>query len=302
MHPVLDHIVLLVPHQTLQNLPSWITDAFTVINGGAHAGGETENKLIVFRDGTYIELIAFVDGLDPEKRKRHRWGSRSEGRIIDWALSLVDIDNASVEERTGNAEVEFKKVQERIREAHTGIEYEEPVAGGRTTPAGVVLKWATSSPVVSNSWEGSADGGIGGGELPFWCLDRTPRPWRVPHLDVGNVTHPSGVTGIAGVTVLFRDAGLLEKVGAVYEAIHGYSSGSTLASHAGSGTREWQFKVPASSEFPGWTLRLDTLSIEHQSAETDVSIDLTFFTEGEPRKIQGTIVDGWEIVFDLVNA
>lgn len=72
MHPALDHIVLLVPNETLANLPAWITDAFTVLDGGAHAGGETENKLIVFQDGSYIELISFVRDLDPAKRARHR--------------------------------------------------------------------------------------------------------------------------------------------------------------------------------------------------------------------------------------
>lgn len=301
MHPVLDHIVLLVPYQTLQNLPTWLIDAFTILNGGAHAGGETENKLIVFRDGTYIELIAFVEGLDPEKRKQHRWGQRPEGRIIDWALSLVDYngdDSHKEEEESGPAEVEFKEVQQRIREAQTGIEYEDPVAGGRTTPAGVVLKWATSSPVLSSSEEGNGNGVFGGGELPFWCLDRTPRPWRVPHLDAANVTHPSEITGIAGVTVSLGDQALLEKVGTVYEAIHGYSSGSTSAASA---TKEWQFKVPVSSSSSGWTLRLNTSGTSKQSPEPDVSVHLTFFTEGQPRKVQGTIADGREIVFELVN-
>lgn len=78
MHPVLDHIVLLVPHKILENLPAWITNAFTVLDGGAHAGGEIVNELIIFQDGSYIELISFVRGLSPEKPARHRWGGRPD--------------------------------------------------------------------------------------------------------------------------------------------------------------------------------------------------------------------------------
>lgn len=171
MHPVLDNIVLLVPHEILANLPAWITDAFTVLNGGAHAGGETENKLIVFQDGSYVELISFVCGLDPEKRARHRWGGRPEGHIIDWALGLLNptSENESVGSNDGgDPEQEFRKVQEGIRGTRAGIEYEDPVAGGRTTPAGTVLKWSTASPFFTDS---ANEESFGGGELPFWCLD-----------------------------------------------------------------------------------------------------------------------------------
>jgi len=51
----LDHIIILVPYSDLLNVPSWITDNFAVTNGGQHAGAQTENKLICFRDGSYIE-------------------------------------------------------------------------------------------------------------------------------------------------------------------------------------------------------------------------------------------------------
>lgn len=51
---------------------SYVQQALTDIAGGKHADGKTENKLILFRDGTYLELIAFVND-DPEKRKGHWW-------------------------------------------------------------------------------------------------------------------------------------------------------------------------------------------------------------------------------------
>ncbi len=105
MSSVLDHIVLLLPPQQLSELPAWLAGELTVVPGGAHTGGQTENKLVLFPDGTYIELIAFVDGLDPERRRAHRWGGRSEGRIIDWALTLLDGDN------------DFAEVQKSVRAA-----------------------------------------------------------------------------------------------------------------------------------------------------------------------------------------
>lgn len=90
--PCLDHVVLLLPYAQLQDLPAWVTNNFTVSEGGKsailattphifwahkrflgkHADGKTENKLILFRDGSYLELIAFVND-DPEKRKGHWW-------------------------------------------------------------------------------------------------------------------------------------------------------------------------------------------------------------------------------------
>jgi len=293
MHPALDHIVLLVPNETLANLPAWITDAFTVLDGGAHAGGETENKLIVFQDGSYIELISFVRDLDPEKRARHRWGGRPDGHMIDWALSLL---NPSVGSNDGgDPEQEFRKVQARVRETRVGLEYEDPVAGGRTTPEGTVLKWVTASPFFTHA---AKDESFGGGELPFWCLDRTPRTLRVPHEDPANATHASKVVGIAGVTIVFKDGKLLERVSAVYDAVHGYTS--HLSGHS---SHEWVFQAPVSSDGRGWTLRLRTANEADGDTGTlpDVFVQLTFFTDGPLRKISGTIANGWKIEFDLVR-
>ncbi|KAM7195014.1 Glyoxalase-like domain containing protein [Rhypophila sp. PSN 637] len=290
MHPVLDHIVILVPHQTLQNLPTWITDNFTVLNGGTHADGTTENKLIVFQDGTYLELIAFVEGLDPEKRAQHRWGRRSEGHIVDWAMSMFSDDD---DPGAGNQdpEGEFQKVQKRVRDSQHWIGYEDPVVGGRTTPAGKVLEWATSSPVTFKKHQPAFS--VGG--LPFWCLDRTPRSWRVPHQDPANVNHPSNVVGIAGVTVLFKDGELWhwpEKLTPVYDAIANSNPGSTPVN-------EWEFQVPVMSGGRGWIVRLEAVL---DRRIPDVSVHLKFFTKGEARKISGTFVDGHELEFELVKA
>jgi len=300
MHPVLDHIVLLVPHSALESVPAWLTGAFTVLNGGTHADGLTANKLLVFRDGTYIELIAFVEGVDPAKRAAHRWGRRPEGRIIDWALGLQDPANPNA----GEPELAFQQVKERVRAADAGVAYGDPVRGGRTTPAGTVLKWAVATPVFRDGPPDAA--GKGGGELPFWCLDRTPRSWRVPHEDPGNATHPSRVTGVAGVTVVFRERGLLQRVARVYDAIHQYDSADGPAREGDSGT-EWQFRVPVPDEKSGrtWTLGLRLASVPEDASlrpsVPDVFVKLAFVTEGPSATIRGEIIPGLELEFDLIG-
>lgn len=136
---ILDHIVILVPHSTLLNLPTWLTDAFAISSGGRHADGVTENRLILFSDGVYLELIAFVPGKEAE-RARHRWGDRREGTIVDWASTL-------------HAEEGLDIVRDRVKSTGTGFEYKEAVDGGRTRPDGVELKWVISS--WTHSWRRS---------------------------------------------------------------------------------------------------------------------------------------------------
>ena len=53
----LDHVVLLLPYDYLGNPPEWIAKNFTVSAGGKHADGKTENRLVLFRDGTYVRFL-----------------------------------------------------------------------------------------------------------------------------------------------------------------------------------------------------------------------------------------------------
>ncbi|PYI24107.1 Glyoxalase/Bleomycin resistance protein/Dioxygenase superfamily [Aspergillus violaceofuscus CBS 115571] len=213
--PLLDHIVLLVSHPTLDSLPARLTETFHLAPGGTHADGLTTNKLILLQDGVYLELIAFVDGIDPETRRSHRWGTRPENTVIDWALTL-------------DSGKEFGAVQRRVegRRPVTGIAYTDPVAGGRVREGdGVRLEWEISSAVVS-AVDGD-EGKVGVGRLPFWCLDTTPRAWRVPYEDEGEglTRHPSGVTGVTEVTVVVPE-GERERLSEVYTAVLGEEEGS----------------------------------------------------------------------------
>ncbi|TLD04213.1 uncharacterized protein PgNI_12111 [Pyricularia grisea] len=284
--PLLDHIVILIPPRVLRDLPAWLMDSFTVITGGVHAGGATENKLILLADGVYLELIAFTEGVDPAKRAEHRWGARPEGRIVDWALTLP-----------GTGE-EFHKVQDRVRSRDAGVVYRDPVPGGRTTPSGTELKWAVADPRLAQDGDGSGAPvvlPIEAGEAPFWCFDRTPRRLRVPHDVPANVEHPSGAVGLAGVTVFVADAAALGAFKKVYDGIYG-EEGSPVGEdeHGGAGY-SWSVGVPVADGG-----RKHTVSLRSTTAGT--LIRLSLYSTSKAGKIGGVLHGGWTVDFDLVKA
>lgn len=208
VRPILDHIVILVSYDDLQEIPHRLKDSLTVIDGGTHADGVTLNKLIIFADGTYIEIIAFQKGVDPNKRKQHRWGLLEEGSIVAYAHTLPE-------------EGQFSIIQKRVADEGVGVTYRDPVSGGRIRPDGVELKWAVASV------HGPDGAPLQPGVAPFWCLDRTPRELRVPYQgeDKAYTTHPSGARGVSKLRVEIPEADL-SVLGKVYQGIHGSDSSS----------------------------------------------------------------------------
>lgn len=172
----LDHVVLLLPYRDIIDPPSWITDHFTISPGGVHADGKTENKLIFFEDGTYLELIAFIH--DDEARRRGHWWDKPFG-IVDYAL-------------TSSAPLDHAALNDRLEKTGTGISYKAPQEGGREKPdSGILVQWEVTFPQ-----------GAPRGALPFWCHDITPREWRVPvENNSKGVSHPCGAKGISCVHV-----------------------------------------------------------------------------------------------------
>jgi Glyoxalase-like domain len=172
----LDHIIILVPYQDLLTPPAWLTKHFTLTPGGRHADGKTANKLILFSDGSYIELIAFIDD-DPRHRAGHWWGDKKPG-IIDFAFTT-----------DGDA----RSYHDVMTEGLTGLEgvmgYAHPVPGGRIRPDGVKIEWEVMFPQ-----------GVERGELPFFCHDVTPRELRVP-LTEESIAHSCGAYGIRRLVV-----------------------------------------------------------------------------------------------------
>lgn len=219
--PILDHIVIYVSHATLLELPQKLKNSFVVAKGGEHADGLTVNNLVLLQDGVYIEFFAFKPNIDPERRRTHRWGQVPEGAIIDWAHTLPH-------------ESDFAAVQEGLRSAETVFKYNDPIPGGRVKADGTVLKWAVAyaHPV------GSRD--LPPGRLPFWCLDRTPRGFRVPYEGNPETKHPSGALGVSRVTISVPEADI-DTLSQVYEAMH---QGCEKAEKGSS----WPFDVPSGSK------------------------------------------------------
>ncbi|KAI6878712.1 hypothetical protein KC318_g7377 [Hortaea werneckii] len=147
---LLDHVVLLLPYEDIIDPPSWITDKFHVSPGGKHADGRTENKLVLFRDGTYLELIAFTRD-ESEKRKGHFWGDKASG-VIDFAL-------------TPRESLDVSALRDRLGEAGSDVSYADPIEGGRRTADRQELKWKVTFPGP----------GVERGMVPFFCEDLTPR-------------------------------------------------------------------------------------------------------------------------------
>jgi hypothetical protein len=207
--PHLDHIIVLLPHASILSPPSWLTSHFTITPGGRHADNATENKLIIFRDGSYIELISFIND-DPALRKGHWWGKKEYG-IIDFAFTS----------KTLNAEESFEKVKERLEKidwekGEVEVAYESPRKGGRRRDDGVDVKWQVTFPVVSEE-------GYQRGELPFFCHDVTERELRVPFGEE-SVRHPSGVVGVKSLGVYVPEA-TAKTLGKGYRAIIGTDGG-----------------------------------------------------------------------------
>ena len=71
----LDHLVILV-HDLGWATRDYEGLGFRVTSGGEHADGLTHNALIPFVDGTYVELVAFLDRDDP---RYNLWAWRSAG-------------------------------------------------------------------------------------------------------------------------------------------------------------------------------------------------------------------------------
>lgn len=174
MPSMIDHIVI-VDHNLDLLVEQARSAGFTLVPGGEHAGGVTHNALIAFQDGSYIELIAFIE---PDHRTSHRWWPRlwKGGGLVDFALFCNDLED------------DVRRIKGR------GMSVPNPVENGRLRPDGERLDWRQSFPQAV----------VGDTGMPFLIEDVTPRSLRVPH-EQSQIDHANGVTGIAGVTVLVDD-------------------------------------------------------------------------------------------------
>jgi catechol 2,3-dioxygenase-like lactoylglutathione lyase family enzyme len=164
----LDHIVIAVADLD-QAIADYRKLGFTVYPGGTHHGGASHNALVVFADGSYFELIAYLKPA-PEVRWWKILSAAGEG-IVDFALNP---DNS---------------VSDAAAARERGLEIDGPTDGGRLRLDGVRLDWQIVRPRST--------------DLPFWCGDVTPRILRVPEGDMRR--HDNGVSGISRVVVAVAD-------------------------------------------------------------------------------------------------
>ncbi|RDW70698.1 uncharacterized protein DSM5745_08209 [Aspergillus mulundensis] len=185
----IDHLLLQFSQEQFDPLPSWILDNFTVVDGGVHTGGLSRNKLIVFKDGTYLELYSWITKPDD-------WRNRLPG---DFALTALDPISAEA-----SRERIVKALKSEPGDGNIGVTYLPPREGGRKNAEGVDIQWkivkarytqAESTPPDEFYPRGRTD-------APFFCHDLTPRKHRVTFDQPSVTQHPSGTTGIDRIEVL----------------------------------------------------------------------------------------------------
>ncbi len=169
----IDHLVIVV-----NDLEKAARDfeqlGFTVVPGGQHPVG-SHNVLISFRDGSYLEIIAFYrDAID------HRWWDplQKGERFVDFCFQTDDLRG------------DTKKLQD------AGVAINNPVPWSRKRPDGFELRWLLS--LATGSHRGVA---------PFLIEDVTPRSERIPQA----FSHKNQITGIDKVTVAVGELDQIKK-------------------------------------------------------------------------------------------
>ncbi len=166
----IDHIVIAV-HRLDSAMETYRRLGFSVVEGGAHPYG-SQNALIGFEDGSYIELLGFYKD-SPD----HPWWELLQergGGLIDFCMATDDI----------RADLETIRAQ--------GVAASDLTEGGRRRPDGYEVKW------INNKV-----GGAFQGLVPFIIEDISPRAQRLP----SERTQANGVTGIHSLGLATADAG-----------------------------------------------------------------------------------------------
>ena len=202
-------------------------------------GQPSRNKLIVFADGTYIELFNWIE------RPQHpnAWADKSPG-LIDFALTSMP---------PATAESLRKEVTGRLKpekgDNPANAKYGEPIAGGRTRQDGVPVKWKLTRPVpASRPSVGPPTVTVSGHrqDLPFFTHDVTERSVRIPFDDKEKTTHPCGAIGISTIEVLFPTSQYVEYI-LLYQMVLGVWARPL---EGGSHTQEHEFQLKSPFEGP----------------------------------------------------
>ncbi len=181
-----DHIIIGVQDLN-QAIKDYTELGFNVVPGGEHASGTTHNALIVFRDGTYVELMA-------------RTGKPPKQDLInqDFAPFLHEEEGfAGYALYTDDLAASLAKLKE------AGITtMSDPQPGQRITKEGMTIRWQMSY------------ARIGGVTLILIC-DDTERAQRIP-TTTRNITHPNGANGLKSLLHVTKNAEPLQQILAVF--------------------------------------------------------------------------------------
>jgi len=183
----IDHVVLLAA--ALEPAIRGFEQAgFSVVRGGIHPAWGTENALISFADGFYLELLA---PREPSAAARHRlWlkangEARKPGQYAGYALesSCLEADLWAA--------------------AAHGLEFHALEPGTRRRPDGIEVQWVSATSARP--------------DFPFLTKDLTPRSARVP-----DATGPLNARSrLAAVTVAVAD---VAEACSAYAALLGQST------------------------------------------------------------------------------
>jgi hypothetical protein len=177
-----DHAVVVVP--SLAEATRGFTAAgFTVIPGGRHDVLPTENALVCFADGCYLELLATREPATRDELRALRaspgWGRHLRGvsavarRLLPWLAGADGVRDWVLHADS------LARPAARLRSQ--GIAASGPVRMSRVRPDGEKLEWELLLPESPLH--------------PYWIADRTPRERRVP-ADAGATTHANGASGV----------------------------------------------------------------------------------------------------------
>lgn len=124
LHAQIDHLVV-----AIRSLPEGIAEferltGITAVVGGRHPDRGTENALVSFGGGKYLEIIAPQAGATLQPRDE-RMRALDRLRIIRWAVSVSDGDEGATALRAA------------------GFAVQPPQPGSRVTPSGERLEWST---------------------------------------------------------------------------------------------------------------------------------------------------------------
>jgi len=182
-----DHAVVVV-ERLAEAVATWRAAGFVVVPGGRHEEIPSENALIVFEDGGYLELLAVRDEEERAslalRRARRGWEA---GLRRAPAVARRFLPRLAGPPGVGDAAWRGVRLDRFAAESRRrGFPMTGPVAMSRERPGGTRLEWSLVLPVTDR--------------LPLLIEDVTPRQWRVA-VTPENAAHPNGARGVGEVVV-----------------------------------------------------------------------------------------------------